>query len=199
MTSECNRILLFVFASHVICMRHCSILIYSGTHPDLLRQWIQEAEDAWLRFHRFLDHYWYAQRHEWLAEVYDTFTLGCDCHRGNCNIRFLQRNINSRITYNLLTHCSSNMIFRRKTARRIPPFPYSFTLSCLVHFVSCAMQNLCFALCSHPLFASKMHKNRDLQLWRSQFVDTKHEKCFMDQILWCAKNERTMALEDFWV
>lgn len=49
-------------------------------HPDLLRQRIEEAEEARLLLDRLLDHDRDAERHERFAEVNDPLALRCDGH-----------------------------------------------------------------------------------------------------------------------
>lgn len=59
--------------------------------PNLLGQGIQEAENARLLLHRFLDHDGDAQRHKRLAEVDDAFSFRGYCHWRNGHIRFLEK------------------------------------------------------------------------------------------------------------
>lgn len=40
-----------------------------NAHPDLIRQWVQEGEHAWLGLLRFLDHNRNAQAHEGLRKI----------------------------------------------------------------------------------------------------------------------------------
>lgn len=66
-----------------------------ATYPNLLGQWIQEAEHTRFLLDGLLDHYGDAQGHERFAKVNDALTFRRNSHRCDRNIRFLfarQRN-----------------------------------------------------------------------------------------------------------
>lgn len=77
------------------------------THPNLLRQWIQETEHS--RFVLLLlGHDRNAQRHKRFAEIDDTFPLRCDCHGCNGNVGFLQNNEHNELIFDSLVSLSMN-------------------------------------------------------------------------------------------
>lgn len=61
----------------------------AATYPNLLRERIEKTKDARCLLHRFLDHNGYAQRHEGLRKVDDTFALRCYRQGRYGNVRFL--------------------------------------------------------------------------------------------------------------
>lgn len=59
-------------------------------YPYLLGQRVQETEDARLLLHRFLDHDGDAQRHERLAEIYNSLPFRGYCYWSYGHVSFLQ-------------------------------------------------------------------------------------------------------------